>query len=230
MLILRWRVVPVADQQFRLRINYQKLGRLSHLSHLEIVRAMERLVRRAQLPYAITQGFSAHMKHAFGPALPVGTGGLDEYLDVWLNDYLPAPELLTRLQAVTVIDLPVVSVAYIAANTPSLQVSHVISTYELLLDVGDNSWQAVDDSLMHLIALGSLEVERKGKLKLFDLGHYLVERPRVSEAGERIVHLDLSLRSSASGSLRPETLLTAAFKAPEGIRIVSITRVRLSEE
>ena len=64
---------------FRLRVVFRKAGRLALLSHLEVARALERAVRRAGLPYAVSQGFSPHMRIAFGAALPVGVGGEREF-------------------------------------------------------------------------------------------------------------------------------------------------------
>ena len=66
------------QQIFRLRLTFAKQGRLAMLSHLEVARALERTVRRAGLPYAVSQGFSPHMLIAFGAALPVGVGGTHE--------------------------------------------------------------------------------------------------------------------------------------------------------
>ena len=66
---------------FRLRMTFCKQGRLAMLSHLEVARALERAVRRAGLPFAVSQGFSPHMKIAFGAALPVGVGGTHEVPD-----------------------------------------------------------------------------------------------------------------------------------------------------
>ncbi|WP_417304102.1 DUF2344 domain-containing protein, partial [Ellagibacter isourolithinifaciens] len=48
------------QQIFRLRLTFAKQGRLAMLSHLEVARALERTVRRAGLPYAVSQGFSPH--------------------------------------------------------------------------------------------------------------------------------------------------------------------------
>ena len=56
------------QQIFRLRLTFAKQGRLAMLSHLEVARALERTVRRAGLPYAVSQGFSPHMLIAFGAA------------------------------------------------------------------------------------------------------------------------------------------------------------------
>ena len=57
---------------FRLRATFVEEGRLAMLSHLEVAHTLERVVRRAKLPFAISQGYSPHMKIAFGSALPVG--------------------------------------------------------------------------------------------------------------------------------------------------------------
>ena len=83
---------------FRLRVTFRESGRLSMLSHLELARALERAVRRAQLPFAVSQGFSPHMRIAFGAALPVGVGGTAEIFDLFLTDYVPAPRALAALQ------------------------------------------------------------------------------------------------------------------------------------
>ena len=50
---------------FRLRFRFCKKGRLIMLSHLEVAHALERAVRRADLPFAVSQGFSPHMRIAF---------------------------------------------------------------------------------------------------------------------------------------------------------------------
>ena len=41
---------------FRLRASYVKHGRLAYLGHLELIHTIERIVRRAGLPFAVTQG------------------------------------------------------------------------------------------------------------------------------------------------------------------------------
>ena len=76
---------PNARQLFRLRSTYIETGRLAMLSHLEVAHTLERTVRRAGLPFAVSQGFSPHMKIAFGAALPVGVGSTCEIFDLQLS-------------------------------------------------------------------------------------------------------------------------------------------------
>lgn len=64
------------------RLQYAKLDSLRFISHLDVVRAFDRALRRAELPIAFSQGFAKHPKMAFGPPLPVGVTSRAEYLDL----------------------------------------------------------------------------------------------------------------------------------------------------
>lgn len=101
------------------------------LSHLEVARALERTVRRAQLPYAISQGFSPHMKIAFGVALPVGVGSTCEIFDLQLTEYVPPVRALEALQRASVPDLMVQECAYIESNARAASVAFPLSVYEV---------------------------------------------------------------------------------------------------
>jgi radical SAM-linked protein len=66
----------------KLRIRFQKLGKVRWISHRDIARCVERAIRRAQLPVAYSEGFSPRPRIAFGLALPTGAESLAEYLDI----------------------------------------------------------------------------------------------------------------------------------------------------
>ena len=118
---------------FRLRVTFCKQGRLALLSHLEVARAIERAVRRAQLPFAVSQGFSPHMKIAFGAALPVGVGGTHEMVDLQLLRYVRPEEALLALQKESVPDLMVKECVYIEPKAPAASAAFPLSTYRALL-------------------------------------------------------------------------------------------------
>jgi radical SAM-linked protein len=57
----------------RLRVRYAKRGRLRFTSHRDITRALERAVRRADVPVAFSAGFSPHPKISYvGAVAPTG--------------------------------------------------------------------------------------------------------------------------------------------------------------
>ncbi len=216
---------------FRLRVRFGKLGRLRHLSHLEVMRALERSIRRADLPYAVTQGFSPHMKAAFGPALPVGTAGLREYYDLWLRELVPAPEALARLAAATPPGMAPGAARYVPEKAPSLSAALTIARYEVGVGpaVGPEMLvRAVED----VLAESELTVKAKGKTKVFDLASVLPEEPRVESSGSGSTVV-LTTRMGATGSLRPEALVGRALECaglPHAITTVTRTDLLMETE
>ncbi|MCL2632320.1 MAG: TIGR03936 family radical SAM-associated protein [Coriobacteriia bacterium] len=214
------------SEQFRLRIVYAKQDRLRWLSHLEVMRAMERLVRRSGLPYVVTQGFNRHMRFAIGPALPVGTAGLNELFDVWLTQYVAPSDAQTALSQAADDIIAIRKVQYVNPDAKGLQATHTINRYLLLVDsaVGALELQSAMDAV---IATGHLELPHKKSTRSFDLSQTVAESPVVLPTVDADGYLLVScaIVSSDTGSLRPEQLLACALD--EGSRIVSVTRTAL---
>jgi radical SAM family uncharacterized protein/radical SAM-linked protein len=71
------------------RIRFAKLGRAAFLGHLDLMRLLARSFRRADLPLAVTRGFSPKPRVSFGPALGLGVPSLGELMDVDLEHVVP---------------------------------------------------------------------------------------------------------------------------------------------
>lgn len=198
-------------QLFRLRFRYVKQGRLALLSHLEIARALERAVRRAGLPFAVSQGFSPHMRIAFGSALPVGVGSTCEIFDLFLTQYVAPDKALLLLQAASVPDLMAQSCVYVEPKAPAASVAFPQATYEARFSAPVGA-----PALPQTIT-----VERKHKTKTLMVSEFLCEPPDVDGCTLRF-----TLRSKETGSLRPDVFINACgfAEAPQ-----SITRIAQSE-
>ena len=211
--------------QFRLRVCYKKAGRLQWLSHLEVLRAIERLIRRANLDVAVTEGFSPHMKIAFGPALPVWTAGMREYADVWLTRYTEPDAVLARLIASAAEDLMPFEAYYVSDKLPSLTAALTIGLYRVQVMGGVIDDRCVSAGLSKVLTRGELSVERKGKTKVYDLSRSVPKDVRV-QVDESGVVVDLPIRMGDQGSLRPEVLLKAAL-AEESVEAAAVRTTRL---
>jgi radical SAM-linked protein len=77
----------------KVRVRFTKLGKVRFTSHRDIARVWERVLRRADVPVAYSEGFSPRPKVSFGLALPTGGESLAEYLDVDVDESRPAPDL-----------------------------------------------------------------------------------------------------------------------------------------
>ncbi|MEF9475800.1 MAG: TIGR03936 family radical SAM-associated protein [Candidatus Mariimomonas ferrooxydans] len=73
----------------KLRIRFSKTGELRYLSHLEVMTAFLRAIRRAKILLIYSKGNHPHPKISFGPALPVGVEGTNEYFDIELPGVNP---------------------------------------------------------------------------------------------------------------------------------------------
>ncbi len=218
----------MSEPRFRLRVTYRKAGMLRFLSHLETVRACERSIRRAGLPYAVTQGFNPHMRIAFGPALPVGTAGLAEMYDLWVTQHVPAAEALARLAAVTREEIRPHAARYVPLRAPSLAAAADVAHYEVVVSGNAEVSEPLRQALDSIVASGALTVEHKGTPKVFEVAAALLKEPvvRSSDGGEVV---EVATRMSEKGSLRPDALVRAALSlAGEDGVVASVTRVRLA--
>jgi len=64
------------------RIIYTKAGKVRFISHLDVVRALQRALRRAQLPVALSEGFSPHFQISYCQPLSLGVESECEFADV----------------------------------------------------------------------------------------------------------------------------------------------------
>ena len=81
----------------KIRLRFRKTGVLRLLSHLDMVRGTERMLRRADLPFRSTAGFHPTPRMVFALSLPLGADGLNEVLEVELTTPLDAEDVRTRL-------------------------------------------------------------------------------------------------------------------------------------
>ena len=181
---------------FRLRVTFCKQGRLALLSHLEVAHALERAVRRAGLPFAVSQGFSPHMKIAFGAALPVGVGGASELFDLQMTRYVRPEEALSALQAASVPDLMCKRCKYIEPRAAAASAAYPVGTYRALLS----------SAPAQLPVPAEVRVVRKKKEKVLHVADFLVGEMALEGSA-----LTFSLESKPTGSLRPDVLLAACF-------------------
>ncbi|MFQ9093695.1 MAG: TIGR03936 family radical SAM-associated protein [Ruminococcus sp.] len=82
------------------RMRFKKTGRAKYISHLDLIRCLQRAVCRAKLPAAYSEGFHPHMQTSFATTLPLGFTGTGELMDLELSEPLPCETVMERLNAV----------------------------------------------------------------------------------------------------------------------------------
>jgi radical SAM-linked protein len=81
----------------KVRIRFCKTGDLRLISHHDLMRSFERMLRRAALPYHCTEGFNPKPRLVFPSPLPLGVIGCQEVAELELDADLAAQEVHERL-------------------------------------------------------------------------------------------------------------------------------------
>lgn len=115
---------------FKYIVHYSRRGSISYLGHLEMLQAIFRSLRRADLPLNFTQGFNPSPKVSFGPALAAGTESLAEFLIMDLARPLrDIPQTVDRLNDKLVPGLQVTGIELHSGRMPQ----SILTTYTLTL-------------------------------------------------------------------------------------------------
>ena len=91
----RGRTVMGGDKH---RLRFAKTDALRLLSHHDLMRCCERMLRRAQLPFKMTGGFHPTPRWVFALSLPLGVNGRNEVAELELTEPLDPADVLARLR------------------------------------------------------------------------------------------------------------------------------------
>ncbi|MCL5022266.1 MAG: TIGR03960 family B12-binding radical SAM protein [Nitrospirae bacterium] len=122
---------PPASSPFprvRVRVRFAKTVELRYLSHRELMTAVTRAVRRADVPVLYSQGFHPSPRLSFGPPLNVGVSGLREYFDIEIKPGRALADMKDAVNRQLPEGLRLGEVRFIPLNETSLQ--SFISKYE----------------------------------------------------------------------------------------------------
>ena len=200
------------------RIVFSKTGRARYVSHLDLVRAMTRAVRRADIPLWYTEGFNRHPYLTFAAPLSLGYEGLRETMDIRMVDDFPFDELVKRLNAVLPEGLVAISAADATAKAGELTAAEYRLTIPLPVDV-----------VRGALSCSELLVEKRTKkktMKTIDILPYFKEA-EVSALGEDATVVTVVLPSGGAENVNPG-LFIAALKGFVGSDVeAKVLRLRL---
>jgi radical SAM-linked protein len=190
----------------RYRITFARDRTVRFVGHLDLAKAWERILRRADLPVAYSQGFHPLPKITFASALPVGCTSEAELMDIVLTDPLAPSDVMQRLVPMLPAGIAVASVVEVPLNAPALQAELRWAEYVVTLETNEPRDQ-IEAMAQAFLATPSLMRERRGKS--YDL------RPLVLSLSVESVHpssIQLVMRLLAdanAGTGRPDEVLAA---------------------
>lgn len=220
-----------------LRVRLAKEGDARFLGHLDLMRALERAIRRAGLPLAYTGGFNPQPRLVAASALALGVGSEAELLDVGLTAPVDPEEVAARLAGQLPRGLRLLAVRTVAEARPSLAEALAWAAYRLRLAGEPGSgWAgllALAAAEVHAAAGNSVE-PAAGPGEKGGRGRAVAGRVREialleERGGEAVVRAVLA--AGARAHLRPAELAAWLEElAGTAVRLVEVERLELFAE
>ena len=185
----------------KVRLRFAKRGDLRMVSHHDLMRCLERALRRAAIPMATSQGFNPRPKVMFPLALALGIEGLREVVELELAEPMEPSELLRRLAEQSPAGLD-----WLEAEALGPGRATQVGVVRYSLDVPADRRDGARESVATLLAAESRPYTRHRPDRTVEVDL----RPSVLEAGlDAGGGLHFSLRMTPSGSARPEEVVDA---------------------
>lgn len=185
------------------RLFFNKYDDMKYISHLDLLRVMDRLLRRSGVPIKYSQGFHPRPKISLGNPISLGTEAFNEPMDIELREDMTNDELMKRLNSKSVLGFEFTKVIDIDGKT-SIADEYKEMRYEI---TGDPSSL---EKLYNLLSQDDILLikEKKGKVETKNL------KPRIKffERKEDMVNLIIE-------NMSPNSLLNICEVAIKDVAI-----------
>ena len=188
----------------RMMVMFTKPYPLRHIGHLDLMRTMQRALRRSGLPVRYSQGFNPHIKLSFASPLSVGIAGDREIMDVPLDHEVEEEEFVRKLNGAMPGGMQVAGVRRIDDKFPTLMGLAAGSRYRIEPDTGAPQFQGAVAQLLSCKEYVALRKTKSGE-KMCDILPY-IDTLVVSDSA-----LLFTAKNLQSGSLKPSVVMNALF-------------------
>lgn len=204
----------------RQRLTYAKAGALRFVSHLDFVKVVTQIMRRADVPFAMSQGYNPQPRLEFAPPLPLGFAASGDLVDVWLTCWISEEELLQRLKSIYLEGLQWRRCEEIPVANPSLGAEITAAHYEVVFPLAPAELEARLDAFQKAERWPVL-VEKKRKTVSRDLKQAIRHLSWTKAQNKALLFFEISLVSGEHvNPLKALEFILGEKVAPE----VAVTR------
>ncbi|MGW5239125.1 TIGR03936 family radical SAM-associated protein [Monashia sp. NPDC004114] len=202
----------------KLRIRYAKRGRLRFTSSRDFQRALERALRRADVPMAFSAGFHPHPKISYANAAATGTASEAEYVEISVTQRVDPESVRVALDEALPSGIDVVQVVEAAPGA----LADKLEASDWLLEFTGVEQERLAHAVETVLALESAEVTRMTKSgpRTFDVRgaivRAVVQRPSelpVDLVSAHVIGPDCAILRMVvrhtTPAVRPDDILTA---------------------
>lgn len=191
-----------------IRFEFTKKDGLKYISHLDLQRAIARIIKRSHIPIRYTQGFNPHPKMVFALTLSVGCESECEMMDVYMeiDESRPNVPLYTpeEFKEAILPNLPK-GLDFIRAYYPESKFSDIKSAdYEVYMELSEDT--NISEKIRSALENPTV-VTKKSKAgdKEIDITP-MIKKSNIIQEGKKII-MELRLSAEPDSYLNPELLM-----------------------
>ena len=200
----------------KVRLKFSKYGPIRFVGHLDVMRYFQKVMRRADIPIAYSEGYSPHQLMSFAQPLSVGATSDGEYLDIVLREDVASEVLITKLNAVcnegiTILDALVLPEKAENAMTAVAACAWRVAFREEVMQSCHSgcSRDILQEQFGDFLAQERIPARKKSKKGLTELDiKPMIHRAALSGDGT----FDLLLKSGSVDNVKPALLLGAFLR------------------
>lgn len=186
----------------RIMVKFQKTGAASYISHLDLMRAMQRTFRRGKLPIKYSQGFHPHAILSFATALPVGMESHAEYMELELTTVCSTEEILQAFKEAVPPGIEALQVVELQEETPSLMSLVSRADYVIEMEGFTKDVRACIQQYLEQPEIIALRTTKCGQ-KMTDIKKWIFELQGAEQK------LFMQLACGSAGNLKPDLVVTS---------------------
>ncbi len=199
-----------------IRIKFRKTGALRFISHLDVMRYFQKVMRRAEIDICFSEGYSPHMIMSFASPLGLGLTSEGEYLDIRIRQAIPSKEALLRMNSVMAEGMEALSFRRLPDNSKNAMSIVAAADYEVRFRencVLPEGWENVLSDFLEQPEI-RIQKETKKGLQEVDIRPWIY----TCSVSDGVIFLQLS--AGSVHNLKPE-LFMKAFASWAGYQISS---------
>lgn len=192
----------------KIRIKFAKTGSMKFIGHLDIMRYFQKVMRRADVDIAYSEGFSPHQKMSFAAPLGVGLTSRGEYFDIEVHSTDSSEEMLQRLNDTMVEGMEVLSYRLLPEDSGNAMSIVAAADYLVNFREGYKPEIDINNEFHRFMSQDSIEIVKTTKKseKTVDI------RPLILEYEIREDGLFLKLAAGSENNLKPELVMQAFYE------------------
>ncbi len=214
-------ISEVTENKTLIRFNFEKIDKTKFISHLGLIRIIERAVRFTGLPVAFSQGFNPKPKIALGPPLSSGIESYSEWGDIVMARTVDTEVFHKEINRFLPEGMKVLKCSIIPLKSPALNAIIKIGVYTIECS-GEKD--KIEDFLKQDEILFK-KVRKKGT-KTIDIKP-LIKKLEIKNVNNNKISMELWINMEEGGTIKPQEVIKVMNDSGIKLSIENICRIKL---